>query len=107
MSAIALTRSLTRGLTCSLTYGRATSADEFEQVFRLNHATFTGEIPQHAAQAAASRYGSLRALLERNGQTLAPLDMQIAAHALSVGAVLVSRDRAFKPVAGLVLEDWR
>ncbi len=57
-------------------------------------------------RAAARRYGALRALMERKGQTLAPLDMQIAAHALSVGAVLVSNDRAFKQVAGLLLEDW-
>ncbi len=57
-------------------------------------------------RAAARCYGALRALMERKGQTLAPLDMQIAAHALSVGAVLVSNDRAFKQVAGLLLEDW-
>jgi len=30
-----------------LWFGRATRVDEFEQVFRLNHQTFAGEIPQH------------------------------------------------------------
>jgi aspartate aminotransferase-like enzyme len=29
----------------------ATEPDEFEQIHRLNHATFAGEIPQHAPQA--------------------------------------------------------
>lgn len=57
-------------------------------------------------RAAARRYGSLRALMERKDQTLPPLDMQIAAHAQSTGAVLVTSDRAFKQVAGLLLEDW-
>ncbi len=57
-------------------------------------------------RAAARHYGSLRALMESKGQTLAPLDMQIAAHAQSTGAVLVTNDQAFKPVAGLVREDW-
>ena len=57
-------------------------------------------------RAAAKRYGTLRALMESKGQTLAPLDRQIAAHALSTGAVLVTNDRAFKPVAELLREDW-
>ncbi len=57
-------------------------------------------------RAAAKRYGTLRALMESKGQTLAPLDMQIAAHAQSAGAVLVTSDRAFKQITGLLLEDW-
>ncbi len=38
---------------------------------------------------AADRYGFFRADIEKRGQTLAPLDLLIAAHALSIGAVLV------------------
>jgi aspartate aminotransferase-like enzyme len=34
-----------------LTFGVAESADEFEQIFRLNHETFAREIPQHAGRA--------------------------------------------------------
>lgn len=56
--------------------------------------------------AIAERYGTLRADLERHGKILAPLDLLIAAHALGVGAVLVTTDRAFGQVAGLPVEDW-
>lgn len=54
----------------------------------------------------AERYGAVRAELELKGKTLAPLDLQIAAHALCVGAVLVTNDRVFRQVIGLQLEDW-
>src|SRR6266852_541559 len=33
-----------------LWFGRATRDDEFEQIFRLNHQTFSAEIPQHPAR---------------------------------------------------------
>lgn len=56
--------------------------------------------------AVAERYGNVRADMERQGKTLAPLDSLIAAHALSVGAVLVTNDRAFAQLAELPVEDW-
>ncbi len=55
---------------------------------------------------AARTYGELRARMEREGRTLAPLDTQIAAHAPALDLVLVSNDAAFRHVAGLQLEDW-
>lgn len=56
--------------------------------------------------AIAERYGNVHADMERQGKTLAPLDLLIATHALSVGAVLVTNDRAFAQVAELHVEDW-
>jgi tRNA(fMet)-specific endonuclease VapC len=56
--------------------------------------------------ATAEHYGTVRADLERKGKTLASLDLLIAAHALSLAAVLVTSDRAFGQVAGLRVEDW-
>lgn len=55
---------------------------------------------------AAQSYGVVRAGMERQGLALAPLDLLIAAHALSVGAVMVTNDRAFCRVANLSVEDW-
>jgi tRNA(fMet)-specific endonuclease VapC len=51
-------------------------------------------------------YGKLRASLAGKGKPLGPLDMLIAAHALSLGATLVSSDRAFRMVPDLRVEDW-
>ena len=44
--------------------------------------------------------------MERQGKFLAPLDMLIGAHALHLGAVLVTNDQAFGRVADLQTEDW-
>jgi tRNA(fMet)-specific endonuclease VapC len=56
--------------------------------------------------AAARYYAELRAALETGGQPMGGLDMMIAAHALALGAVLVSSDRVFRRVKGLKLENW-
>jgi len=56
--------------------------------------------------AIVKSYGFIRAEMERQGKSLAPLDMLIAAHALSVDAVLVTNDKAFYQVGGLTIEDW-
>ena len=54
--------------------------------------------------AAAAHYGSLRAELTRKGKNLAALDRPIAAHAPSLGAVLVSNDQAFRHISQLAVE---
>lgn len=60
------------------------------------------------SQAAARSYGEIRADLERRGQTIGPLDLLIAAHALSLGATLVTGNvREFKRVKGLKVQAWK
>ncbi len=57
-------------------------------------------IPFDARAAAA--YGVLREALERAGRPIGPLDTLIAAHALSVGATVITGNlREFKRVPGL------
>jgi tRNA(fMet)-specific endonuclease VapC len=57
-------------------------------------------------RTVAARYGALRAAMERQGQSMAPLDLLIAGHALSAAAALVTHDAAFAKVPQLDLEDW-
>jgi tRNA(fMet)-specific endonuclease VapC len=49
----------------------------------------------------ASAYGELRAKLEASGKPLGNLDMLIAAHAISVGATLVTADKGFEHLPDL------
>jgi tRNA(fMet)-specific endonuclease VapC len=55
---------------------------------------------------AAQRYGQIRAALEREGQPMGNLDTMIGAHALALGAVLVTNDQAFTRIRELSVEDW-
>lgn len=57
--------------------------------------------------AAAFIYGDLRAELERRGQSIGPLDLQIAAHARSLETILITNnEREFKRVPGLKVQNW-
>jgi tRNA(fMet)-specific endonuclease VapC len=55
---------------------------------------------------AARRYAELRSTLEDAGTPIANFDLMIAAHALAVGATLVTHDRVFRRIKQLELEDW-
>jgi tRNA(fMet)-specific endonuclease VapC len=58
-------------------------------------------------EAATSEvYGRARADSHSQGRVLAPMDLLIGTHALSIGAVLVTSDRAFAQLSGLSIEDW-
>lgn len=56
--------------------------------------------------AAARAYGLLRAEQEIKGRPLSSEDLMIAAHALSLGLVLITNDQAFRFVERLKTEDW-
>ncbi len=52
-------------------------------------------------------YGQIRFALEKAGKIIGPLDLLIAAHALSLDATLVTNNtREFRRVPGLRVEDW-
>lgn len=57
--------------------------------------------------SAIWHYGRIRVTLERKGQPIGAMDTLIAAHALSLGATLVTNNtREFCRVEELLLENW-
>ena len=57
--------------------------------------------------AVARRYATVRASLEAEGNPIGPLDLMIAAHAITRRLVLVSSNVGeFQRVSGLECEDW-
>lgn len=56
---------------------------------------------------AAHAYGKTRATLEKKGKPIGPMDTLIAAHAISLGMLLVTHNtREFSRVSGLKIENW-
>jgi tRNA(fMet)-specific endonuclease VapC len=58
-------------------------------------------------EAAARQFGRIKADLERTGEKLSDLDLQIASIALAKNVTLVTHNRRhFDRIPGLVIEDW-
>jgi tRNA(fMet)-specific endonuclease VapC len=89
-----------------LRFGVATSAQKERNRQALDEFLLPLEVADFDEKAADS-YGKIRAALEAAGTPIGPLDTQIGAHALSLGAILVTHNtRAFRRIAGLAVEDW-
>jgi len=59
------------------------------------------------AEDCTAHYGMIRHRLESSGQPIGSLNTLIAAHALALGATLVTNDKSeFSRVPGLKCEDW-
>ncbi len=56
---------------------------------------------------ASVEYGKIRTYLEKKGQVIGNMNMQIAGHALALGLVLVTNNiKEFERVEGLGLDNW-
>ena len=56
---------------------------------------------------AAYHYGKIRSTLEKKGEPIRAVDLFIAAHALSINAILVTNnENEFKRVPKLKIENW-
>ena len=56
---------------------------------------------------ADRHYGNIRSVLEKQGKTIGPNDLLIAAHARSLGLIVVTDNtREFDRVPDLVVENW-
>jgi len=89
-----------------LEYGVAHSRDPSQNRIALSEFLAPLEILDFQAQVAPL-YGALRTSLARVGKMIGPLDLLIAAHALHLGATLVTNNvKEFSRVSDLKLENW-
>ena len=89
-----------------LRYGVAKSSDPGRNLMALAHVVSQLVVVPFDDDSAAT-YGKLRADIESQGMVIGPLDMLIAAHALSLGVALVTgNEREFSRVPGLRVENW-
>ncbi len=56
--------------------------------------------------ACAQMYAKLRAQLETGGEPMGFADTMIAAHALSLGVIVVTNDQALRRIKALKVQDW-
>jgi tRNA(fMet)-specific endonuclease VapC len=88
-----------------LMYGLARKAGAIKQRIALE--IFLSNVVIRVWDSSVARtYGLLRAEQERKGRSLSTEDLMIAAHALSLGLILVTYDQTFSFVDGLRTEDW-
>lgn len=89
-----------------LRYGVAKSAQREKNGLALDEFLLPLEVADFD-EPAAGAYGLVRAALEKAGTPIGPLDTQIGAQALSLGAVLVTHNsREFRRIRGLAVADW-
>jgi len=89
-----------------LRYGAAKSKNREVNQQRVDAFLLPFEIMPYD-EIAADSYGHIRWQLEKRGEMIGPLDLLIAAHAVSRDLVLITNnEREFKRVENLKLENW-
>ncbi len=89
-----------------LQYGAAKSLHVQKNQLALNEFILPLEIACFDKKAAKT-YGAVRSSLEKTGKPIGSLDTLIGAHALSLGAVLVTNNtKEFKRIKNLGVVDW-
>jgi tRNA(fMet)-specific endonuclease VapC len=89
-----------------LVYGAWKSQQAAANLARLEE--LRGIVPVQPLEVDAARdYARIRTDLEKRGSPIGAYDLLIAAHALSLGLILVTNNvREFARIQGLRLENW-
>jgi len=89
-----------------LHYGACKSIHIKKNIQRLDEFLCPFEILAYDEDALKS-YGKIRSQLERKGEVIGPLDMLIAAHALSKKLILITNNiKEFNRIKSLNIQDW-
>jgi len=90
-----------------LEFGARNSGDYEQEIGVIHRALSPFMVLDFDAEDCAIRYGEIRHALESAGKAIGSLDTLIAAHALAVGATLVTNNTGeFSRVPGLQCENW-
>ena len=89
-----------------LMYGAYKSQHTAKNLKALEHFLMPFDIVDYDYNAALA-YGKIHADLEKKGQVIGNMDMQIAGHALSLDMTVVTNNtKEFERVVGLTLDNW-
>jgi tRNA(fMet)-specific endonuclease VapC len=89
-----------------LQYGACKSKQIKKNIKRLEEFLGPFEIISYDENASIC-YGEIRSFLEKQGKVIGPLDMLIAAHALSEDLTLITNnEKEFKRIKSLKVENW-
>lgn len=89
-----------------LHYGASKSIHIKKNIQRLDEFLSPFEILSYDDNASRC-YGKIRSKLEKKGKIIGPLDMLIAAHALSKKLILISNNiKEFNRIRSLQVENW-
>jgi tRNA(fMet)-specific endonuclease VapC len=91
-----------------LEFGARKSGHYDEEIAAIRKILTPFEIYDFGAVGSAPPYGQIRHELEQAGETIGAMDLLIAAHALGLGATLITNNLGhFRRVPGLHVTDWR
>jgi tRNA(fMet)-specific endonuclease VapC len=91
-----------------LEFGARKSGRYEEEIAAVAKILAPFETYDYGAETCAPHYGHIRYELEKAGHPIGAMDLLIAAHALCLGATVVSNNLAhFGRVPGLKVTDWR
>jgi len=89
-----------------LYYGAQKSKKIKQNIKRIEEFIYPFDVLSYD-ESASKEYGKIRAYLERKGQVIGPLDILIAAHALSMNLILITNNiKEFRRVKSLPVENW-
>ena len=89
-----------------MSYGVAKTRFQKQNSKRLEELLIPFEVLPYDENASIC-YGEIRSQLESRGNSVGPLDLLIAAHALSGNLILVTNnEKEFKRIESLKLENW-
>jgi tRNA(fMet)-specific endonuclease VapC len=90
-----------------LEFGACNSVDYEAEIAAVRKLLTPFEILDFNGTTCPPHYGRIRHLLEQAGQAIGAMDLLIAAHAVALGATLVTNNLAhFQRVSGLSVTRW-